>query len=153
MARGRFSGCGRHACGTCSRLETLVATPQSSWTGTLATLRRLLGPRVALHLACEFGGVDGLVIPKAPNAHHIWRKVLGDRQWVRVVAALGGCRLGYLARGHRLRLRKLDILTLDATTQMSRRKIAQIAQVSERYVRAVLGPRVLSASEAARDAA
>lgn len=102
----------------------------------LQRLVALIGTERTLLLADRFGGVERLYIPNEPTKHHLWRAVLDEAEWRKVVAAMGGERVD-LPRGVFVELKKVAILNL-AAQGMKHQQIAIRVRCAERYVRGVL---------------
>lgn len=106
------------------------------WPPLLRELAELLGAEVALRLGQECGGLDNIQIPQTVTANHLWRRVLDEAQFKKVVDHMGG-QYVYLPRGTHTAMAKRLVLDLHEQG-LSNRQIALRAHCSERYVRKVL---------------
>lgn len=100
-------------------------------------LVELIGTEKTLLLGERYGGVERLYIPHEPTQGHLWRNVLDEAEWRKVVAAMGGERVD-LPRGVFVELKKVQIIELDEQG-IPHQHIALRVRCSERYVRDVLG--------------
>lgn len=113
------------------------AEEMRAWPSALVRLVALIGKEKTIELASTYGGLDRIHIPRASySTSHMWRNVLADDEWRRVVDAMGGERVD-LPRGVFLCVKKWLIIDL-AQENLTHRQIAVRAQCTERYIRLVL---------------
>lgn len=112
------------------------AEEMKAWPTTLVRLVAIIGKEQTLKLAKAVGGLERVMIPRSPNQAHMWKDVLGERDWKCVVEAFSGERID-LPRGVFLSIKKWTVLDL-ATEGLAHRQIALRAHCTERYVRMVL---------------
>lgn len=108
-----------------------------TWPRGLEEIADIIGPELTLRLAEAHGGVDKFYIPRSVATNHPWAETIGAEAWGKLCRAIGGQRIN-LPRGEHLALKKLQILELAESTDLSHRAIALRVRATEAYVRMVL---------------